>query len=160
MKCSTVQLLALAAITCFCGHLRAQDDPPSVNGATGCLKCHQGIEPIREDGSQMAADILELGESVVVDASWSSAEDRTAAAEIAEAAHADLVELRCRVDPGLADDRIRRRIVAGESRSEATPELAAAMRERFEEWADAQVIDTGTDVGTARERALGACGPG
>jgi hypothetical protein len=30
---------------------------------SGCLKCHKGIEPIREGGSQMLQEILEWGES-------------------------------------------------------------------------------------------------
>ncbi|MFV1965984.1 MAG: cytochrome C [Pirellulaceae bacterium] len=29
---------------------------------TGCIRCHEGIEPIREAGSGMATEILELGE--------------------------------------------------------------------------------------------------
>ncbi|MFH1266814.1 MAG: hypothetical protein ABIK89_13885 [Planctomycetota bacterium] len=31
--------------------------------ASGCLECHQGIEPIRETGSGMAEEILALGQA-------------------------------------------------------------------------------------------------
>ena len=35
----------------------------SDQSTSGCLECHQGIEPIREDGSEMLGEILALGEA-------------------------------------------------------------------------------------------------
>ncbi|MHC4945759.1 MAG: cytochrome C [Planctomycetota bacterium] len=36
-------------------------EPPTEESAAGCMKCHEGIEPIREKGSQMLAEILQKG---------------------------------------------------------------------------------------------------
>ena len=39
-------------------------EPPSPETPSGCMKCHEGIELIREKGSQMLAEIIEWGEGV------------------------------------------------------------------------------------------------
>jgi len=56
-----VTLSTVAVIGLVCTNAAAQD-PTTEEGPTGCLKCHEGIETIREDGSRMLAEILELGE--------------------------------------------------------------------------------------------------
>jgi uncharacterized protein len=89
-----------------------------------------------------ARTALELGESVILDASWSAAPHRQAARELAEATTSDLVELRCVVLPDVAEQRIRRRLAAGDDASDATPAVAAAMADRFEPWPTAAAVDT------------------
>ena len=101
---------------------------------------------------------LGLGESVVLDASWSSGRHRQAAAELAATTSSDLVELRCVVAPDIAGQRIRRRLAAGGDPSDATPDVAAAMATRFDPWPEATVLDTSgrvQDVGLAALAALG-----
>ena len=83
---------------------------------------------------------LELGASVIVDASWSEPDHRRAASVAAERHEADLVELWCRCDPALAAERVASRPVAGGS--EATPEVARAIAGRFAPWPTAGVVDT------------------
>ncbi len=63
MKCDCMLTVVIAVSVCFGAYLHAQDDQTAVDEGTGCLKCHQGIEPIREVGSQMATEILEVGEA-------------------------------------------------------------------------------------------------
>ncbi len=38
-------------------------EPTPKETASGCMKCHEGIEPIREEGSQMLAEIRDFGEA-------------------------------------------------------------------------------------------------
>jgi predicted kinase len=89
-----------------------------------------------------ARSLLERGESVIVDASWSAARWRDAAREVATSAHADLVELRCVLDPVLAAERIARRLDEGETASDATPALAAELASAVEPWPGATELDT------------------
>jgi len=91
---------------------------------------------------QRARTALELGESVILDASWSAERHRQAARELAEATTSDLVELRCVVPPEVAEQRIRRRLAAGGDASDATPAVATAMADRFEPWPTAAAVDT------------------
>lgn len=99
-----------------------------------------------------ARTALELGESVILDASWSAAPHRQAAREVAEATSSDLVELRCIVPLPVAEERIRNRLEAGGDPSDATPAVAAAMAERFDPWPTAVDLDTarGPDASTGQ----------
>ncbi|HEU5301643.1 MAG TPA: AAA family ATPase [Acidimicrobiia bacterium] len=83
----------------------------------------------------------ELGESTILDASWSSSAHRTAAARLAQETSSDLVELCCTAPADVADARIRAR-VEEEDASDATPTVAAAIRTTFDDWPSARVIDT------------------
>lgn len=86
-----------------------------------------------------AVALLAEGESVVLDASWISAEHRAAAATAAERAGADLVQLRCTAPPGLAE---RRMGVRQPGISDADPQIARQMAAAVELWPDATTIDT------------------
>jgi hypothetical protein len=93
-----------------------------------------------------AGELLARDESVILDASWSSAEMRTAAAELAREHHARLVELRCVASPGLA----RRRLTARPpGPSDAGPEIAARLAAAAAPWPTATVIDTEAGGATA-----------
>ena len=86
-----------------------------------------------------AAVLLACGESVVVDASYISAQQRAAAAAAAHDAAADLVQLRCTASRDLAATRMAIRT----SRvSDADEEIAREMEAIAEPWPDAVVIDT------------------
>jgi predicted kinase len=78
----------------------------------------------------------------VLDASWSSAAMRQAARSVAAAAHADVVELRCALDPVLAAERIARRLATEQTASDATPALAAELASAVDDWPEATVLDT------------------
>ncbi len=89
-----------------------------------------------------AEGLLALGQSVILDASWSREEERGAAAAVAETAASDLVAIECVVPSAVARERIRRRIGAGGDSSEADEHVAAAMAARWDPWPAALRIDT------------------
>ena len=77
-----------------------------------------------------AAGHLALGESVVLDASWSAGARRAAARRVASECHAEAIEIRCHLAPAIANARIRSRRAAGEGSSDATPEIAERLAPR------------------------------
>jgi hypothetical protein len=92
-----------------------------------------------------ATALLGDGESVVLDASWISAEHRAAAATAAQRAGADLVQLRCTAPVGVAGRRMATRQPGP---SDADPQIARQMTTAMEPWPEATVVDTacgGTD---------------
>jgi uncharacterized protein len=104
-----------------------------------------------------AGELLAHGESVVLDASWTSAELRSAAGDLARAEHAHLVELRCNAEPEVADQRLRMR---PRGPSDAGPEIAAKLAADAAPWPDAIVIDTGRHAASAAaNQALAAIRP-
>jgi aminoglycoside phosphotransferase family enzyme/predicted kinase len=82
---------------------------------------------------------LAQGETVVLDASWSTPEGREAAAETARLADADFVALRCDVPTDLALRRVAERL-GGISDADAA--VAAEMAARTPPWPEATAIDT------------------
>jgi hypothetical protein len=99
---------------------------------------------------------LELGESVVIDASWTDATHRAQVAALADETSSDLVELRCEVDATIADDRLRRRAREGDDPSDADPGVAAALRASTAPWPTASVVDTSGSRTAAVEQAVAA----
>lgn len=85
-----------------------------------------------------AEALLAMGESVVLDATWSAGRRRDEAARLAEATSSDLYQLRCEVSDALADERIARRT----NHSDADPQIAAAIRASFETWGEAVALET------------------
>ncbi len=93
--------------------------------------------------------LLERGESVVLDASWSTHDRRSAAADLAGTVSARLTSLRCCLDEGIAAARIRARVGV----SDADEEVAAIMRAREEPWPDSVAIDTSQETRKAADTA-------
>ena len=100
--------------------------------------------------------LVQMGESVVVDATWASEEHRGAARQVADSCTADLVQLRCEVPPQVAAHRLETRpaISAAGSRSDATTTVAASLRAAFEPWADADIVDTNGSVRESVDNAV------
>jgi aminoglycoside phosphotransferase family enzyme/predicted kinase len=99
-----------------------------------------------------AREALVSGESVVLDASWSSASRRSEAARVAQETSSRLVEIRCDAPPDVADRRIEQRRARGADISDATTDVARSMRNTFDPWPTAHIISTAV----AAERALDA----
>ncbi|HEX9034914.1 MAG TPA: AAA family ATPase [Streptosporangiaceae bacterium] len=93
-----------------------------------------------------AAELLSVGESVIIDATWGSAGRRAAAAAVAERTSADLVQLRCTAPPEVAAARIRSRTG---SASDADPQIAAMLAAAEDPWPDAVSLDSGGDTALA-----------
>jgi len=86
-----------------------------------------------------AAALLGRGESVVLDASWSSRRHRDAAGELAGECGAELVEIECSVPSETARERVASR--TGDP-SDASVEVVDAMAASFDPWSTAAVLDT------------------
>ncbi|POM27797.1 2-phosphoglycerate kinase [Actinomadura rubteroloni] len=95
-----------------------------------------------------AARLLRRGETVVLDASWTSAEHRALAAEAAQREHADLVAIECRAPGDVTAARLRNR---GPGASDADRDTARSMAGRADPWPEAVPLDT---TGPALDRAL------
>ena len=91
-----------------------------------------------------ARRLLESGESVLLDASWSDSEWRDAARTVADATSSDLHELRCDLRSVAAAQRLADRARTGVDASDATPEVAARMATETDSWPEAVTIDTFT----------------
>jgi predicted kinase len=96
---------------------------------------------------------LAMGETVVLDASWSDERWRSSARQVARDAHASVVELRCETSASVAAQRISERQHRGGDPSDATPEVAAAMAATMDDWPEAVAIDTSAAPAAARRAA-------
>jgi aminoglycoside phosphotransferase family enzyme/predicted kinase len=94
-----------------------------------------------------ARQVSDMGESVVLDATWSSAALRALASREAGEAHCACRSLRCDAPVDVAEARIGRRIAAGIDISMATADIARRIGAAFEPWPEAMVISTITPVG-------------
>jgi uncharacterized protein len=91
-------------------------------------------ELLRRAGALMAR-----GESVIADASWTSAEQRAAAVALADDVSAELVQLCCTAPEGLARLRMSAR---RQDVSDADGEIAQRMAADMAPWPAATIIDT------------------
>jgi aminoglycoside phosphotransferase family enzyme len=89
-----------------------------------------------------ARQLLELGESVVLDASWGRSDHRAMATGLADDTVSDLAELRCVCPAGTVDQRVRTRQAAEHDVSDADEEVARRLADRFEDWPTADPVDT------------------
>ncbi|MEU6417502.1 AAA family ATPase [Streptomyces spiralis] len=105
---------------------------------------------------ERAATLLSCGESVVLDATWSTAEQREAALRTAERTSSDLVALHCQVPGDVSATRLRAR---GPGTSDARLDIAAAMAVREPPWAEAVAVDTSGPLESAVAQALAAVRP-
>jgi predicted kinase len=109
-----------------------------------------------------AREALEVGRSVVIDASWRQPAHRNQAQELAGAVHARLVELRCTLDADTAAARGAAR--PAEDLSDATPQLARQLAAGFPQWSTATELDAGLAPGSMLDAGLAAvdarCGAG
>ena len=94
----------------------------------------------------------------MLDASWTRGVDRAEAAGVASETAGALFEFRCAAPPDVANARIARRRAAGTDASDATAEVARALRAEADPWPSATSIDTTGTESEARDRALEAIG--
>jgi hypothetical protein len=102
--------------------------------------------------------LLERGESVVLDASWSSAGRRDDAATMVREASAELHELCCVAPSDLAVRRLAERAASGHDPSDATPAVAQRMRLGADPWESASSIDTTASPDAVAAVAITAMG--
>lgn len=131
---------------------------PGSAGAPGRLHeqryAPEQVSAVYDAALSRAATLLARGESVVLDASWSSAAARAHARELAASCRAAVDELQCDVAEDVAAERIRARARKGTTTSEVTVEVAASLRASRDPWPEATVIDTsGTPQASLDEAA-------
>ena len=104
---------------------------------------------------EQAGGLLAAGESVVLDASWTSAGSRAAARTLARDHHAEVRELRCTASPAAVASRVEARSRAGVGASDADREVAAQLAARQDPWPEAVELDSnrGIEVTLATARA-------
>jgi uncharacterized protein len=98
-----------------------------------------------------AEELLKLGETVVLDASWGAADQRTAAEEVAARSRSRLVELRCWAPETITAQRLSER---GASVSDATPEIARHMAVNVHPWPAAHTVLTAGTVHDSLTQAM------
>lgn len=103
-----------------------------------------------------ASALLSSGESVVLDATWSDAEQRDAALRMAERVSADLVALHCQVPDAVSAARLRTRAPGA---SDADLDVATAMASKEPPWTEAVTVDTSGPLEAAVVQALAAVRP-
>jgi aminoglycoside phosphotransferase family enzyme/predicted kinase len=86
-----------------------------------------------------AETLLALGETVVLDASWTTQSHRDLAAAVAVRTHSRLVPLLCQAPPAITDARMRTRTG---SLFDADPVVAARMAEEMDPWPQATAVST------------------
>jgi len=90
-----------------------------------------------------AESLLTQGESVVLDASWTSRPHRQRADKLARRTHSRILQLRCDTPPELGAQRIARRV---NSASDANLPIATAMGEEADPWPEAVTISTSQSI--------------
>lgn len=103
-----------------------------------------------------ASALLSLGESVVLDATWSDAGQREAAVRMAERTHADLVALHCQAPGDVSAARLSNRAPGA---SDADRGVAAAMAAAEPPWTEAVTVDTGGALEAAVVQAMAVVRP-
>jgi len=88
-----------------------------------------------------ARNALERGETVILDATWASREDRARAQDLATATHTASAMFECRVPRDVAVQRAALRQAQSVDESEAGPSEVLLLRRR-DAWPDAEVLDT------------------
>lgn len=106
-----------------------------------------------------ARTALSLGESVVLDASWSSADRREAARALARETSSDLIELRCIAPDGVATSRLHERTLRGTDATDADVAVATEMALRFDSWPEAAEVRTDCPLGHTAEEVTALSGP-
>ena len=100
--------------------------------------------------------LLEGGESVILDASFSDPAHREGAREVGRRCGADMVELECVLDPDTARIRIERRLNDDNDASDARPEILDELRAMHAPWPEATSVLTAGPLDSAEAAALAA----
>ena len=105
-----------------------------------------------------AGALLGLGESVVVDATFSARRHRDLFRQVAATTHSALTELSCRAPDIVVQQRLHRREAVPDRYSDAVAQVAASVRGAADPWPEAIEIDTGQDRAVSLRHAMGAAG--
>jgi len=105
-----------------------------------------------------ARAVLEMGESVILDATFADPGERVRAVSVASKTVSDLIALQCSVPSSVAQARAEQRSAAGADVSDADATVTAALAARFAPWPEATRLDTSVAVAASVAAALEAIG--
>ncbi len=106
----------------------------------------RGRDRVYEEMLSQAGRLLERGESVVLDATWSHERWRQQARELGRRLSVTTTELECRLPQARADERLLARRRHGHDPSEATIQVAHQLAAQFEPWSAARPVSTDRQV--------------
>ena len=92
--------------------------------------------------ADQAERLLALGETAIVDASFSTVEQRELLRSVGYLTSADVIELRCLAPEEALEGRLRSRAAQPAALSDADSDIAARMAATTDPWPEAQAIDT------------------
>ena len=103
-----------------------------------------------------AEALLQRGETVILDASWTHANHRDAANEVANRTHTTLVALQCEAATEIAVARLRQR---APTISDADERIAAAIAAHTDPWPQATAIRTDDTPDRSLQQAIALVRP-
>jgi uncharacterized protein len=129
---------------------------PVIESMEGGIYGEGWTRHLYEELMRRSAVLLRLGESVIIDATWSKNWQRELARRTAQDCAADLTEIRCDLSSTLADERLRARgrVSPAGTASDAGTEIATMIRQTFEPWSRATPLDTSRSPEVAVEKAV------
>jgi predicted kinase len=92
--------------------------------------------------ADQAERLLALGETAIVDASFSTGEQRELLRSVGYLTATDVIELRCFAPQEALESRLRSRVAQPAAFSDADCDIAARMAATTDPWPEAQAIDT------------------
>lgn len=101
-----------------------------------------------------ARTALDLGEPVILDASWSRQHWRDQASRVARETASELVELQCDVPAETAVRRVEHRRAVSTDPSDATAAVVMSMRTTFDPWLSARLIETDASPRSVEDAVL------
>ncbi len=101
-----------------------------------------------------ATNLLQRGESVILDASFNDEQHRSTARNMAVRNGATLVELECQLDPAIAKARVSDRLRQGSDPSDARPEIFDSLVAQHSPWPQSVKINTEGDRSVSLNAAL------
>lgn len=106
-----------------------------------------------------AQAFLEMGESVILDATFGDPSERARAAAVASTTVSDLIALQCSIPLAVAQARAEQRSASGADVSDADAAVTAALAARFAPWPEATQLDTSVAIADSVDAAREAIGP-
>ena len=103
-----------------------------------------------------AREALQLGQSVILDASFTAPERRQAAQQLAIETSSTLIEIECHAPPEVVAERLLTRAGTGSDASDADLTISRAMSSRLAPWPTALSLDTGGELDDVIREALAA----
>ena len=101
------------------------------------------VAQVYDELLRRAGTLLAMGQTVVLDASWTNGAQRDNARTMADQHHADVIELTLQAPGDVADARLLER--RGDI-SDATPAVRAVLAGRADEWPEAHVVRTDRSI--------------